>query len=170
MNILFLSETPVAGTFDRIVDAVRQFSDHNVKALTLNSPKRYAFNFKYGPLRLNPNWKSILIDHIRPADCIIIQNMQSSQYLSLVFECKTENCITVYQNHSPPLEGPQYFYSVLSNYKFDFKTSIGQGHGRFQQFDRLLPNIIRDNELIHQNSQEAKNWIFTPTVGIGRSK
>lgn len=170
MKILLLSETPVAGAFNNAAHAVIQNTNHDVKAFTLNAPKKYNLPIDFGPLRLIPGWKEILVEAVKEADLIVIHNMQADQYLSLVFDEKDKNCITIYQNHSPPLEGPQYFYSALRKYPFDLKISIGQGHGRFFDFDALVPNIIGDPNINPRPWTHRQPWIFTPSISLGRGR
>ena len=158
--ILLISDTPVAGTVERLAKWIEKLSGVETTALIKRNYPNHAFEITNGCFDCMPNWESYIAKMIRASNLIILHNVLDNKVLDIVFREKRSSVDVLYQLHSPPLEGPHYAYSVLEKYKFDAILAVNQGHGRFIRNSIPVPNIIQDFKL--SEVPEKQNLLFVP--------
>jgi hypothetical protein len=142
--ILLISDTPVAGTVNRIAYWIGQLSGCKCHALVKRNYPNNAFKLENGTFGGLPNWEDIVAQCVREAQFIFIHNIADSKLLDLIFTARCADTRVYYQIHSPPLEGPLFDYQVISDYPFNKVLAVAQGYGRFIKDSLLVPNIIAD--------------------------
>lgn len=160
--ILLISDTPVAGTVDRLATWIEKISGLKTIPLVKRNYPHHAFELKNGTFGCMPNWEDYLSQLINKSTCIILHNTIDEKVINLVFSKKRHCTNVIYQLHSPPLEGPQFTYDILSKYKFDGVFSVNQGHGRFIKASIPVPNIVKDFELFE--NPEKLDFVFLPHI------
>jgi len=160
--IVLISDTPVAGTVDRLGQWIEKISGIKTITLVKRNYPHHAFELKSGVFGCLPNWENYIASIISQANCIILHNVLDEKVINIVFKEKRKNTNVLYQLHSPPLEGPQFTYEVISKYKFDGILSVSQGHGRFIKNSISVPNIVPDFNL--NNGPEKEDIIFIPHI------
>lgn len=160
--ILLISDTPVAGTVDRLVSWIEKLSGTKTIGLVKRNYPHHAFELKSGTFGGMPNWEDYLARIVKKATCVIFHNVLDERVLNLVFREVNKGVNLIYQLHSPPLEGPQFTYDILKKYKFDTIFSVNQGHGRFVKGTIPVPNIVEDFNL--HESPKKQDLIFVPHI------
>lgn len=160
--IVLISDTPVAGTVDRLGEWIEKISGIKTITLVKRNYPHHAFELKAGVFGCLPNWENYIASIIAQATCIILHNVLDEKVINIVFKEKKSNTSVLYQLHSPPLEGPQFTYEIISKYKFDGILSVSQGHGRFFQNSIPVPNIVPDFHL--HNKPEKEDLLFIPHI------
>lgn len=145
--ILLISDTPVAGTVDRLAKWIGQLSGVETRALVKRNYPHHAFPVTDGTFDCIPNWVDYIGKLAENASLIIFHNTLDEGVMNTIMHRKKQNASVLYQIHSPPFEGPQFTYSILDKYNFDSILSVNQGHGRFVKNTIPVPNIIEDYNL-----------------------
>jgi hypothetical protein len=158
--ILLISDTPVAGTVNRIAHWLNKLSGQKCHALTKRNYPHNAFRLNSGAFGCLPEWEKFLVQCVREAKSIFIHNVVDDYLLDLIFASKTADAPIYYQIHSPPLEPPLFDYQVISDYPFNAVLAVAQGYGRFIQNSIVVPNVIADFDL--PCSIEKSPLIFSP--------
>jgi hypothetical protein len=145
--ILLISDTPVAGTVNRIAHWLNRLSGQKCYALTKRNYPHNAFRLNGGAFGGLPEWEKFVVQCVREAKSIFIHNIVDDKLLDLIFASKNANTSIYYQIHSPPLEPPLFDYQVISDYSFNAVLAVAQGYGRFIKNSIVVPNIIADFDL-----------------------
>jgi hypothetical protein len=160
--ILVISDTPVAGTVDRLASWIEKLSGQKTMSLVKRNYPHNAFSLRNGTFGCMPNWEGYIDSMVRKATCIILHNVLDEKVIDIVFLARAMNVSVIYQLHSPPLEGPQFTYEILSKYKFDSIFSVNQGHGRFFKNSTPVPNIVPDFQLYEAPIKQ--DLVFVPHI------
>jgi hypothetical protein len=160
--ILLISDTPVAGTVDRLATWIEKLSGQKTIPLIKRNYPHHAFELTGGTFGCMPNWEDYISLMVKQASCIILHNVLDETVLNLVFKDKARGANLIYQLHSPPLEGPQFTYNILSKYKFDAVFSVSQGHGRFVKGTIPVPNIVKDFTI--HGAPKKQDLVFVPHI------
>lgn len=160
--ILLISDTPVAGTVDRLATWIKKLSGIETVALVKRNYPHHAFELQDGAFGCLPNWESYVLQLVKKASLVILHNVLDEKVINIVFREKKKNVNVIYQLHSPPLEGPQFSYNIFAKYKFDAIFSVNQGHGRFIKNSIPVPNIVKDTELFIP--PEKQDLVFVPHI------
>ncbi|MEP0072764.1 MAG: hypothetical protein ABJE79_08670 [Marinomonas sp.] len=160
--ILLISDTPVAGTVDRLATWIKELSGTETVALVKRNYPHHAFELQGGVFGCLPNWESYVLQLVKKASLVILHNVLDEKVINIVFREKKKNVNVIYQLHSPPLEGPQFSYNIFTKYKFDAILSVNQGHGRFIENSIPVPNIVEDFELFMP--PEKQDLVFVPHI------
>jgi len=142
--IILISDTPVAGTVNRIARWLNQLSGIKCHALIRRNYPHNAFRLDGGAFSVLPEWEKFIVQCVRKARVIFFHNIVDDKLSDIIFNTKPFNTKVYYQIHSPPLEPPLFDYQVISDYPFDAILAIAQGHGRFIQDAIVVPNIVAD--------------------------
>lgn len=158
--ILLISDTPVAGTVNRIAYWLNKLAGQSCHALVSTNYPHNAFRLNQGAFAGLPQWEKIIVQCIHQANSIFIHNIVNIKLLNLIFAIKPEQTLIYYQIHSPPLEYPLLDYKILSMYPFNKILAVAQGHGRFIDDSLVVPNIIADFSIPY--TIEKSPLIFSP--------
>ncbi|WPC74284.1 hypothetical protein [Vibrio porteresiae] len=166
--IVLVSDTPVAGTVERLAKWIEKITKIETKALIYRNYPHHAFPISHGTFGFMEDWKSYVGRVCREASCIIFHNVVNNELIDVVLVNSPESSSKLYQIHSPPFEGPQFTYEILDEYKFDNLLKISQGHGRFFDNGILVPNVVED---IPQNKfLRRTNNILIPHIRITENR
>lgn len=160
--ILLISDTPVAGTVERLTEWIETISGIKTIPLIKRNYAHHAFSLSRGTFGGLPNWKLFLSNYVKEANLIILHNSVDEGLINTIFRQKNNSTSIIYQLHSPPFEGPQYTYDILEKYRFDAVLSVNQGHGRFFRNSIPVPNIIAS--LPEDVNVEKEKSIFIPHI------
>ncbi len=160
--ILVIADTPVAGTVERISAWLEKISGIKTVSLIKRNYAHHAFPVENGCFGAVPNWQEYLGKLASKASLIIFHNVLDQGVLNIIYHKKKPSTPAIYQIHSPPLEGPQFTYSILAKYKFDVIFSVNQGHGRFIKDTVPVPNIIPD--FSNPLGIRKENHLFLPHI------
>lgn len=141
---VLLSDTPVAGTVDRLTRWMARILNVEVVALVRSNYHHNAFRPRYGTFGCLSDWKVFVSRHLQKADAIFIHNVFDEELIDIAFDARRFGVPIFFQYHSPPLEPPAFFYSVLEKYAFDHVFAVAQGYARFVDGATAVPNIIPD--------------------------
>lgn len=156
MNILLVSETPVAGTVCRFSQAL---SDSNSVResfpFVLRNYKNSPFDLPYGQMSSYHNWANILGEYARNADHVIFHNCTEQSILNIVKNSARSGTSLNYHLHSPPFEPPLFTYDIITNNDFDNVFSVAQGYARFYDNSIPIANIIPDIKVFNRKSRRS---------------
>ena len=147
MNILHLSNTPVAGSPARSAEAISNYSHHDSRVITtrnypnklFRSPEGYLSDFE------DAERNSVLLEAVRWADLLILHNVFDRYIVSVIENAGVRKPYYI-QIHSPPGEPPLMGEQDIQfmSYKEEGILVVAQGYGRFFEDPILVPNIIPD--------------------------
>lgn len=141
---VLLSDTPVAGTVDRLARWMARILKVEVVPLVRRNYQHNAFRLEYGAFGCLSDWKVFLARHVRKADAIFVHNVFDEELVNIAFDARRDGVPIFFQYHSPPFEPPAFFYSVLERYAFDHVFAVSQGYARFVEGATAVPNIVPD--------------------------
>lgn len=160
--IVLISDTPVAGTVERLTKWIKASSGIETKALIFNNYAHHAFVVNSGTISFMEDWHDYVRKVCKDASCVIFHNVLNNELIDVVFSSTCHSVPKLYQIHSPPFEGPQFTYNIIDEYPFDGILKISQGHGRFLDDGILVPNVIDDFSIDHY--QKRHNHILVPHI------
>jgi hypothetical protein len=158
--ILLISDTPVAGTVDRIAAWIERISGEKCATLIRRNYPNNVFQIASGAYGALPNWKDYFVSVVRMARVVVIHNVCECGVLDLIFDNVGAGVKVAYQYHSPPTEGPQFCYGSIYDRNYHAIFSVSQGHGRFVDGAIDVPNIVPDFNPISPLKKEK--IIFIP--------
>jgi hypothetical protein len=145
MNILLVSETPVAGTVVRFNDALESYVNGATSfPFVLKNYKNSPFDLPYGQMSSLLDWPTILGNYTKAADHVIFHNCTNQSLIDLVKSFIRPSTTTSYHLHSAPFEAPLFGFDIITENNFDHIFSVAQGHQRFHKHSIGIANIIPD--------------------------
>lgn len=157
MNLLLVSETPVAGTVCRFSEALA--TDERISdsfPFVLRNYKNSPFDLPHGQMSIYPNWANLLGEYAKNADHVIFHNCTQQSYIDIVKKSVKSDASLNYHFHSPPFEPPLFSYDIITENNFDNVFTVAQGYSRFFETSVSIANIIPDIKLFKiQNRRSA---------------